>query len=232
MATTVEPVEVRAEAPRRWEAARRSVRAGRSVASHPLLLIAVGAVLSGILVPTFTREAQEQREALAIKGDLVSSMSAAASPFLAATLANVVAHNGNVPRSYDLAYQRWVTTSNDVWTKLRTYVHEHEATVRWSSLILRLRDVYYFFRLGPGEGVGTRWDYTNRLERFLQADCAERQSTDQCWTVDFDVIDKWLAAPRRRFDDLVNFNMEELFFAFRSEMVRIQQLTLEATPQL
>jgi hypothetical protein len=199
--------------------------------SHPLVLIGVGAIVSGILVPSFTRGAQDHREALKIKSELVSSMSAAASPMLAATLANVLVHNGDIPRSYDDAYQQWVTRSNDVWTRLRTYVPDHEATAEWGSFMLRMRDVYYFFRLSPAEGGITRVDYTNRLDRYLTSGCDTGPRT-RCHRVAFAAIDKWLAAPQRRFDGVVNYHMEELFFGLRGAMSTIQGLALDSTPRL
>jgi hypothetical protein len=218
------------ERPGRWAAARHRARTIRSAASHPLVLIAVGAVVSGILVPSFTRGAQDHRQALEIKSGLVSSMSEAASPFLAATLANVLAHNGNVPRSYDAAYQQWITKSNDVWTTLRTYVPDDEATTEWSSFMLRMRDVYYFFRLSPAEGGATRAEYTLRLQKYLSRDCAGPAAV--CPIVSFKEIDKWLANPRRRFEGSINLYMEEMFFGLRAAMVKIQRLTLDATPRL
>jgi hypothetical protein len=72
-----------------------------SVAKHPLVLLAAGALVSGLLVPALTRGAQNHQKGLEIKSDLVRSMSAAASPFLAASLANVLVYNGKAPRSYD-----------------------------------------------------------------------------------------------------------------------------------
>jgi len=214
----------------------------RSVVSHPLILIAVGAVVTGVLVPMLTRGAQEHQQALEIKSELVSSMTAAASPFLAATQADVVAHNGDAPPSYDVAYQQWVSDSNDVWTKLRTYLPGHDATLAWSSFMLRMRDVYYFFRLSRAEGGTTREDYKGRLSSYVSSigtgktvfleDAKPEPGNQRRFIVDLNHIDKWLATPERRFDEQVNFYVEELFFALRTAMVEIQSLTLEATPRL
>lgn len=71
-----------------------------SVAKHPLVLLAAGALVSELLVPALTRGAQNHQKGLEIKSDLVRSMSAAASPFLAASLANVLVYNGKAPHSY------------------------------------------------------------------------------------------------------------------------------------
>jgi hypothetical protein len=203
-----------------------------SVAKHPLVLIAAGAVISGLLVPALTRGAQNHQKGLEIKSDLVRSMSAAVSPFLAATLANVLVYHGKVPRSYDLAYQQWITQGNEVSTQLQTYFPDKEASLRWGTLSLRMRDVYYFFRLSTPDArhSGTRAAYVSRLESFLRTECDSQ--TGACPIVDFKSIDRWLAAGGGRFNDTVNFYVEELFFAFRTELNDIVSAVLETKPRL
>jgi hypothetical protein len=209
------------------------LRALLSVTKHPLLLIAVGAIVSGILVPTLTRGAQDHRQALEIKSDLVASMSAAASPFLGATLANVLVHRGEVPRSYDVAYQRWFARSSDVSTRLNTYFPDEvlsdgeTLSNTWLVFSLRMRDLYYYFRVSPAEGSVTRNDYnTGGLQRLVDS------SPGAPLFVDFKHLDRWLSNPRRRFDDRVNFYMEELLEGFRRTLNSIVAATLEADPRL
>jgi hypothetical protein len=158
--------------------ARFRVRVGglASVAKHPLVLLAAGAIVSGLLAPALTRGAQNHQKGLEIKSDLVRSMSAAASPFLAATLANVLAYNGNVPRSYDLAYEQWLARSNEVQAQLQTYFRDLPDVAgsyfgaSWGSFSLRMRDLYYFFRLSRGMGrhSGARAEYARRLQLFVE----------------------------------------------------------------
>lgn len=217
------------EKPTRWATVRRRLA---RVLSHPLMLLAVGAVVSGLLVPSFTRSAENHKQRLAIKSDLVDSMSNAASPFLAATLSNVIAHNGDAPPSYDVAYQQWVTRSNEVFAKLKTYLPDAEATQQWGSFMLRMRDLYYFFRLSPSAGSGTRDAYTERLHAYLTSDCRDPATSAHCWQVDFGGINGWLAHPKRHFEDSINFSMEELFFGLRTAMIEIEQETLQASPRV
>jgi hypothetical protein len=204
-----------------------------SLASHPLVLIAVGAVISGILVPSFTRGAQDHRQALEIKSGLVRSMSEAASPFLAATLANVLVYNGDVPRSYDVAYQRWIAKSSDVSTRLQTYVPDLRGyqgdAPGWSTLSLRMRDLYYYFRISPTANSFTRDDYTRRLQGFL---AASPLCSIQCPNVDFKGLDRWLRRPHRAFDDSVNYYIEELLQAFRVALNDIVDSVLDANVRL
>ena len=217
------------EKPTRWATDRRRLA---RVLSHPLVLLAVGAVVSGLLIPSFSRSSENHKQRLAIKSDLVDSMSNAASPFLAATLANVIAHNGDAPPSYDVAYQQWVTRSNEAFAKLNTYLPDAEATQQWGSFMLRMRDLYYFFRLSPSARGGARDAYTDRLHTYLTSDCRDPATSVHCWQVDFDGISRWLARPNRRFEDSVNFSMEELFFGLRTAMIEIEQATLRASPHV
>jgi hypothetical protein len=203
--------------------------------SHPLVLIAVGAVVSGLLVPALTRGAQNHRQALEIKSDLVTSMSGAASPFLAATLANLLVYHGEIPRSYDLAYERWFARSSDVGTKLRTYYPDGDATGRWSTFSLRMRDLYYYFRLSSADDIRSivRADYVGRLKLFLAGvSTCSSGGGGGCPNVDFKSIDSWLAAHGRRFDDFIDFYFEELLQAFKVELNDIVDATLRANPRL
>jgi hypothetical protein len=219
----------------RW---RTRLSALVSFAKHPLVLIAAGAIVSGLLVPALTRGAQNHQKGLEIKSDLVRSMSAAASPFLAATLANELAYNGNVPRSYDLAYQQWLTRSSEIQAQLQTYFPDLPSIPKavwggtWQAYSLRMRDLYYFFRLSRGKGrySGARTEYVRRLEGFL----GERQKLGcgDCTFVDFRAIDLWLATRSRGFDDLVNLSFEEMMNAFKTALYDLEATVLKASPRL
>jgi hypothetical protein len=214
---------------------RTRLRPVGAIARHPLVLLAAGAVVSGLLVPSLTRGAQNHRQALDIKSELVTSMSAAASPFLAATLANVLVYRGNVPRSYDSAYQQWFERSANVGTKLQTYYPDEDVTPRWFGLTFRMRDLYYFFRLSTPDARGseTRTDYVRRLKYFVAGvSTCTRDDPGGCPSVDFGTIDLWLARPQRRFDDVVNHSMEELLIAFRVELNDITRAVLDGNPRL
>jgi hypothetical protein len=206
------------------------------VVRHPLFLIAAGALVSGLLVPTLTRGAQDHKEALEIKSDLVTSVSEATNPFLAATLANILAHRGTIPKSYDKAYEEWYARGSVVAAKLQTYYPGHEVTQRWWGLTNRMRDIYYFFRLSTDDArrSGARLAYVDRLETFIGnlSTCKQPGGGVPCPMVDFPTIDRWLAKPQRRWDDQVNFFMEELLLAFKTELNEITSLILDGDPRL
>ncbi|HKD32430.1 MAG TPA: hypothetical protein VKB73_03060 [Gaiellaceae bacterium] len=167
-------------------------------------------------------------------------MSAAASPFLAANLANELAYNGNVPRSYDLAYEQWLSRSGEVQAQLQTYFPDARGIPgvpnggEWSSFSFRMRDLYYFFRLSRGKvrASDTRANYVGRLEEFVTARHQRDCPNEFCEVVDFRSIDRWLAAPRRSFDDVVNFNLEELINVFKVDLYDLEEAVLRTSPRL
>jgi hypothetical protein len=209
-----------AEAPPRSSKLLRVLHVLASIVKHPLVLLAAGAVVSGLLVPALTRGAQNHRQALEIKSDLVKSMSAAASPFLAATLANELVYHGKVPRSYDLAYQRWVTRDNEIWAQLRTYFPDEEATQRWSNFSFRMRDLYFYFRLPTNPTPsGYRGFYVEKLRHFVP-------------NVDYASLDRWLANPTSQFDPGVDYSVQQLFYGFSSELNGIVNLVIGESQRL
>jgi hypothetical protein len=203
------------------------------VATHPLVLLAAGAAVSGLLVPALTRGAQNHKQTLEIRSDLVTSMTEATAPFLAATLANVLVYHGNVPRSYDVAYETWYAHANEVLTKLETYDRDAQITQRWGPFTFRVRDLYYLFRLsGPAEvKSGVRTAYVDRLRGFVRTVSTCRNGT-LCPQVRFDLIDRWLAKPSRGYEDAVDISVEQLLLAFRVELADIVQETLALNPRL
>jgi len=104
--------------------------------------------------------------------------------------------------------------------------------VRWGSLSFRMRDVYFYFRLGTaadGRRSVTRAFYVGRLRAFVDGACA---SPGSCTPVDFGAIDRWLANPHRRFDDHVNLSFEDLVIRLRSEANSIALSLLDREPRL
>ncbi|MEY2513369.1 MAG: hypothetical protein QOJ89_727 [bacterium] len=214
---------------------RALMRRLASVMSHPLILIGVGAIVSGLLVPVLTRGAQNHQQALEIQRDLVNSISADTSPFFAATHANELVHRGRVPRSYDLAYQRWDARSNEIWTKLRTYYPDNDLPGECSALRQRVRGLYYFFRLpSGGDGPAARRFYLRGLEEILEGMpyCGPRGVSQPCPPGDLDTLEPWLTKPTADFSLPVDIAMHELLDAFAFRVRSILDDILATDPQV
>jgi len=77
------------------------------VLSHPLALLVVGAVLSGLLVPQLTQRWQDQRKALEIKAELVERVSRAVSDIFTATQFAQVGAKSQSQADFDAVYRTW-----------------------------------------------------------------------------------------------------------------------------
>ena len=179
-------------------------------------------------MPALTRGAQNHQKGLEIKSDLVKSMSSAASPFLAATFASELVYHGKPPRSYDVAYQRWVTADNEVFTQLRTYFPDADATQDWSTFSFRMRDLYYFFRLPVTGTRGYRAFYLDHLKPWVEESCRPTCGPPADWGR----LEQWLAQPSGRFDPDVSNSLSALFYAFRGRLNAIVNETLAAKAHL
>jgi hypothetical protein len=193
------------------------------VLSHPLMLLLVGAVVSSILIPLYTRQAQEHKEALEVKRALAERITNAVSPFLAATLANELVARGRPTVTYDRAYESWTTESNAVLTEMRAYYSDGRLAEEWLDLSYRIKWLYYFFKAGA-------YPYQSRLFvlrqylRPLIASCA-------CGTIQFEPLARFSIPPRGVNPEL-DRNLQGLLAAFRQRADAIVGDVLSSSPRL
>lgn len=131
-------------------------------------------------------------------------------------------------RSYDVAYQRWVTADNEVFTQLRTYFPDADATQDWSTFSFRMRDLYYFFRLPVTGTRGYRAFYLDHLKPWVEESCRPTCGPPADWGR----LEQWLAQPSGRFDPDVSNSLSALFYAFRGRLNAIVNETLAAKAHL
>jgi hypothetical protein len=214
---------------------RHALGAARRFASHPLTLIAVGAVVSGFLIPAFTRGAQNHKQGLEIKSGIVDSISGSVSPFLAATLANELVYHGSAPRSYDLAYEQWDSRSAVVATKLRTYFGRYsDATLAWGRLRENMRYLYYLFRWRPAGGSPreSRREILHLMASFLSLhQCPSSGPNGSCTVAGHAALVAW-QVPRVGINADLDFELRDLLMAFRLESDSIIDEVLAANPRL
>ena len=113
---------------------------------HPFLLLVVGALLSGVVVPALTRHWQVHQKELEVKIDLVSDISESIMNFV---IAIQVAHvgmdrYGQNPDQGDLtrAYREWQVRSAVIGSKLQAYFHDSIVPEEWAKLCEVLEDFY------------------------------------------------------------------------------------------
>lgn len=113
---------------------------------HPFLLLVVGALLSGVVVPALTRHWQVHQKELEIKIDLVSDISVTIMTFL---MAIQIAHIGKDRYGQNpdqgtltVAYRDWQVRSVVIGTKLQAYFHDSRVPEEWSHLCNVIEDFY------------------------------------------------------------------------------------------
>jgi hypothetical protein len=98
------------------------------------LLLIIGAVISGILIPYFTRQWQDHQKDLELKTDLVSGISKAiVDLMLAAQLIETKTSPIITNQSYDLAYHNWAESSAIIESQLYAYFPSTHIGQQWNN---------------------------------------------------------------------------------------------------
>jgi hypothetical protein len=126
--------------------------------SHPLVLLAAGALLSGILVPAFTRQWQNHAKELDVKADLVKQINASVLPvFDAYRQVETTYARESAVGAADRAYVKWYEGRYAVSDNIDAYFRNaKKLNAAWenfnSSLIgasILLTEPRYFRATGP-----------------------------------------------------------------------------------
>jgi hypothetical protein len=126
--------------------------------AHPLLVLLVGAVLTGMLIPALTRRWQNRQKALELKTELVGEISESITEMVMAVQFVHLGATSMDQQRFDEAYREWETKSAVIGTKLRAYFPETAIPAEWTEFSEIVTDFYAL------EGVS---DENRRSEYFL-----------------------------------------------------------------
>ena len=165
-----------------------------AILSHPLVVLLAGAILTGILVPTITRQWQDRQKELEIKTQLVSELSesimqivmavqfvraraevAALQPSSRATIDRERINRQQ--REFDEAYRTWEIRSAILSTKLEAYFGRTTIPSDWtrfSELVTR------FYALEGAQGAAQQADM-EALHRQLMDLLGPRARLEPGW---------------------------------------------------
>jgi len=107
--------------------------------SHPLVVLAIGAILSGIAIPLVTRGWQDHAQQLQIKTDLVTTISEATTRALVG-LAPPAGLSAPTPASQ--VYADWSTESAVIWSKLAVYFSNDPLVADWATFSQAMDEFY------------------------------------------------------------------------------------------
>src|SRR6185436_9388091 len=117
--------------------------------SHPLFILLVGAVISGLLIPTINRRRQDHQKALEIKTELVTEISESVVQIVMSTQFVHLGAQSLTQTEFDQAYRDWEIKSAVIHTKLEAYFGDGAIPEEWCKFTEIVTEFYAL------EGVGT-----------------------------------------------------------------------------
>jgi len=140
------------QAARRTPHGRKGVLGMGKALGHPLVLLVVGAVLSGLLVPQLTQRWQDQRKALEIKAELVERVTRAVSDIFTATQFAQVGATSQSQADLDAAYRAWQRDKAVLTSLLGAYFRNPSVDDAWRRV--RALATAYYVQIGVRDGQG------------------------------------------------------------------------------
>lgn len=149
--------------------------------SHPLVVLAVGAVLTGLLIPHFTQRWQDRRKALEIKADLIERVSCAVAEMFTATQFASVGALSQSQEKFDDAYRSWSQERVALTSLIRAYFNNDHLDRAW--LRCRSNTTAYYVqasiqRHDPEETARARSFYLRTVAAGLASDPPEDLSEE------------------------------------------------------
>jgi hypothetical protein len=116
-----------------------------NILSHPLILLLVGAGITGLLVPDITNQWQNHQKELELKTDLANQISRAVANMIIS--ARLIQITGFISSSdYGSAYVAWETAKSSIGSQIEAYFPNTEIKQEWDNLSAAVTD---FVNLNP-----------------------------------------------------------------------------------
>ena len=143
---------------------------------HPLVVLAIGAVLTGLLIPQFTQRWQDQRKALEIKADLIERVSCGVAEIFTATQLASVGAASQPQDKFDEAYRSWAQERVVLTSLIRAYFSSDHLDRAW--LRCRASTTAYYVQSGiqrddPDQSARARSSYLRIVGAGLESDPPE-----------------------------------------------------------
>jgi hypothetical protein len=119
-----------------------AVRTSFKLLSHPLTLLLVGALVTSVLVPRFTRQWQNRDKELDVKTTLVADISESVTDFVLAVQFAELASVSQSQADFDRAYRQWEVDSAAIESKLQAYFPRADIAEQWRRYSLLVTDFY------------------------------------------------------------------------------------------
>lgn len=152
---------------------------------HPLVVLLVGAVLTGVLIPAFTRRWQNRQKELELKTQLVSELSETIMEIMMSVQFIHVAPNlkdkqvdlDRLQREFDQAYRNWEVRSAVLGTKLEAYFPATTIPTEWGEFSEIITDFYAL----EGTGGEAKLNLASNIRRRLSTLLGPGSVVDDDW---------------------------------------------------
>jgi hypothetical protein len=122
------------------------------VVGHPLTLLLLGALLSGLLVPYIARGWQDQRKALEVKATLVERLTKAVVEIATSVQFVLVGAASQSQEDFDAAYRSWQLEKSVLTSLLGAYFRNPAVAAAWTRCRALATAYYVQAGIGPGPG--------------------------------------------------------------------------------
>lgn len=148
---------------------------------HPLVVLAIGAVLTGLIIPHLTQRWQDRRKALEIKADLIERVSCAVAELFTATQFAAVGAASQSQEKFDDVYRSWSQERAILTSLIRAYFSDDRLDQAWMRC--RAYTTAYYFQGGlqrddPDQTARGRSLYLRIVAAGLDSDPPEDLTED------------------------------------------------------
>lgn len=144
--------------------------------AHPMIILLVGAALTGLIIPLITRRWQDRQKALELKTELVSELSQAIMEIVLSVQFVQMQSQYMDQEKLDQAYLAWETRSAVIGTKLQAYFPETTIPAEWTRFSEVVTNFYALLGM-PEEKRATFFADTARLLATLN-NTSDNAATD------------------------------------------------------
>ena len=137
---------------------------------HPLTILLVGALISGLLIPTITRRWQNHQKALEIKTQLVSELSKSIMEIIIAVQFAHLGAKSQKQADFDKAYREWEIQSAVIGTKLQAYFPDTTIPDEWTDFSELVTGFYALEGVGQDERPKFVSDIRKKLGALLDSE--------------------------------------------------------------
>lgn len=141
----------------------------RKIQSHPLLLLVIGAIVTSIIVPNFTRQWQDNQKQLELKTALGDEINRAVSdPIVSSRL---ITANLFELKDWSNSFKNWEISQEMIGSKFEAYFSNNRIRQNWNNLSSAVEELSYYIvgnRFPQQDDPNYDYSVCNRLAHVLK----------------------------------------------------------------